>query len=113
AVAVLLVSAGALIFKGPDLGIDFTGGHVYQMKMQDAVDAEDVRERLEAIGVDPKVQTLGGLGSNEVLIYTQLAENDSLQRVEILAALSDGQLVREETVGPTIGADLKKGRKSV
>jgi SecD/SecF fusion protein len=107
-VAVLLVSAGALIFKGPDLGIDFTGGHVYQMKMQDAVDAEDVRERLEAIGVDPKVQTLGGLGSNEVLIYTQLAENDSLQRVEILAALSDGQLVREETVGPTIGADLKK-----
>lgn len=107
-VVALVVSAGALIFKGPDLGVDFTGGHVYQMKMQDAADAEDIRERLEAIGVDPKVQTLGGLGSNEVLIYTQLTAQDSLQRESVLATLSDGQLVREETVGPTIGADLKK-----
>ncbi len=107
-VAVLLVSAGALIFKGPDLGIDFTGGHVYQMQMDGQADAEDIRERLEAIGIEPTVQTLGGIASNEVLIYTQLAENDSLQRLEVLAALSDGQLVREETVGPTIGADLKK-----
>ncbi len=106
--AVLLVSAGALIFKGPDLGIDFTGGHVYQMQMDGQADAEDIRERLEAIGIEPTVQTLGGIASNEVLIYTQLAENDSLQRLEVLAALSDGQLVREETVGPTIGADLKK-----
>ena len=104
----IVVSAGALIFKGPDLGIDFTGGHVYQMKMKGSADAEDIRNRLEAIGIDPKVQTLGGLGSNEVLIYTQLTPEDSVQRLNVLATLSDGQLVREETVGPTIGADLKK-----
>src|SRR5690606_25249860 len=106
--AILLVSAGALIFKGPDLGIDFTGGHVYQMQMENEADAEDIRQRLEAVGIEPTVQTLGGIASKEVLIYTQLAENDSIQRVEVLSILSDGKLVREETVGPTIGDDLKK-----
>jgi SecD/SecF fusion protein len=105
---VVLISAGALIFKGPDLGVDFTGGHVYQMKMQSAADVESIRAKLEPLGVDPKVQSLGGLGGNEVLIYTQLTANDSAQRAGVLAALKGGQLVREETVGPTVGADLKK-----
>jgi SecD/SecF fusion protein len=107
AVAVL-ISAGALIVKGPDLGVDFTGGHVYQVKMKESANADDIRNRLEGIGVDSKVQTLGGLNSNEVLIYTQLTPEDSIQRVNVLATLNDGQLVREETVGPTIGADLKQ-----
>src|SRR5690606_26320000 len=100
-VAILLVSAGALIFIGPDLGIDFTGGHVYQMQMENEADAEDIRQRLEAVDIEPTVQTLGGIASKEVLIYTQLAENDSIQRVEVLSILSDGKLVREETVGPS------------
>jgi SecD/SecF fusion protein len=107
AIAILL-SAGALIFKGPDFGVDFTGGHVYQMKMQSAADVESIRAKLEPLGVDPKVQTLGGIGGNEVLIYTQLTANDSAQRAGLLEALDGGQLVREETVGPTVGADLKK-----
>jgi SecD/SecF fusion protein len=104
----ILISAGALIVKGPDLGVDFTGGHVYQVKMEGAADADNIRQSLEAVGVDSKVQTLGGLGSNEVLIYTQLTPEDSIQRVNVLQALKGGALVREETVGPTIGADLKK-----
>jgi SecD/SecF fusion protein len=104
----ILVSAAALITKGPDLGIDFTGGHVYQMKMQSAADVGSIRARLEPLGIDPKVQSLGGVNGNEVLIYTQLTANDSAQREGVLAALKGGELVREETVGPTVGADLKK-----
>src|SRR5690606_26134817 len=58
--AVVLLSAGALIFKGPELGVDFTGGHVYQVKMQEAPDVEAIRSDLAGLGIDPRVQTLGG-----------------------------------------------------
>jgi preprotein translocase subunit SecF len=68
-----------------------------------------MRSRLANLGIDPRVQTLGG--GNEVLIYTPVTDDgkDSAMRAGVIEALGAGNtLVGEETVGPTIGADLKK-----
>jgi SecD/SecF fusion protein len=108
-IAAILISAGALVFKGPTLGVDFTGGNVFQVKSETALDINKVRTDLEAVGVSPKVQTLGGSAGKEVLIYTTTTGNDSALRATVTQTLGAGvQIVGEETVGPTIGNDLKK-----
>jgi SecD/SecF fusion protein len=108
-IAAILISAGALIFKGPTLGVDFAGGHVFQVKSASVLDVNKVRAELETKGLDPKVQSIGGSAGKEVLIYTATSENDSLLRATVEGALGAGaEIVGEETVGPTIGKDLKK-----
>jgi SecD/SecF fusion protein len=108
-IAAILISAGALIFKGPTLGVDFTGGHVFQVKSESVLDVGKVRAELETKGLDPKVQSIGGSAGKEVLIYTAKSGNDSLLRATVTATLGSGSvIVGEETVGPTVGKDLKK-----
>jgi SecD/SecF fusion protein len=108
-IAAIVISLGALVVKGPELGVDFTGGHVFQVQMKEKPDVEKIRGELAAFGIDPKVQSLGGPGSKELLIYTRVAENDSSLRDYVVKAIADqGTIVGEETVGPTIGKDLQK-----
>ena len=106
AIAISLISV--IAHKGLNLGVDFTGGHVYQMKMESTPDVEAVRESLSKDGMEARVQTLGGTGSNEILIFLPTAKEDSLLRADVLASVGTGVITREETVGPTVGADLKK-----
>ncbi|HLP40932.1 MAG TPA: protein translocase subunit SecD [Fibrobacteria bacterium] len=107
AIAVSLVSV--IAHKGLNLGIDFRGGHVYQVKMPEKPDTEAIRQKLTQQGdVDPKVQTIGGTGSNEILIYLPQGMNDTLLRTHVVGAIGNGKIVGEENVGPTVGADLQK-----
>ena len=108
--AAILLSIGSIAFhKGLNLGVDFTGGHVYQVKMPETPDVEAIRNALSKAGdLDPKVQTVGGTGSNELLVYLPKGDNDSLLREHVRSAIGQGTIVQEETVGPTIGNDLKK-----
>lgn len=108
-IAAILISAGALILKGPTLGVDFTGGHVFQVKSNSVLDVNKIRADLEVQGLDPKVQSIGGSAGKEVLIYTAKAESDSLLRNTVESTLGAGtSIIGEETVGPTVGKDLKK-----
>jgi SecD/SecF fusion protein len=108
--AAIAISVGSLVYhKGMNLGVDFTGGHVYQVKSESTPDVEAIRTSLaEAGGFDPRVQTVGGTGSNEILIYVPKTGNDSLLRAQVASAVPGGAIVGEDTVGPTIGSDLKK-----
>ncbi|MDQ3000062.1 MAG: protein translocase subunit SecD [Fibrobacterota bacterium] len=106
--AVVISIVSIIAHKGLNLGVDFTGGHVYQVQMETKPDVEAIRKELaEKGGLEPKVQTLGGTGTNEILIHVPKGE-DSVLRASVLAAVKNGKIIREETVGPTVGADLKK-----
>jgi SecD/SecF fusion protein len=109
-VAAVLISLVSIIaHKGLNLGVDFAGGHVYHVQMDSKPDVEGIRKALSNIGdVNAKVQTLGGLGANEILIHLPTGQNDSLLRAGVVSAIGNGKIVGEETVGPTVGADLKK-----
>ncbi len=107
--AVLLGCFVAVIARGGlNYGIDFTGGNLYQVAFEQTPDVESIRSQIEAKGLaSPKVQTLGGGDANELLISLPKADDDAQARRIVQEVVGNAQIVNEETVGPTIGADLK------
>jgi len=64
-----------LFWHGIPLGIDFRGGTLVYVKYTHAPDLKAVRAQIERVGVhNVRLQTLGGAGSNELLIDLPLEE---------------------------------------
>ncbi len=132
-IAVCLVS---LLFRGINFGLDFTGGTLVEIRFQEQVSVDDVREQLAAVGIeDTTVQYFGtsrdvmvrlpsgeGTGSaaeqsSKIIETLRLPYGELL--VESLAgglqscSKSDGsvsdcfvQMRRVEFVGPKVGQEL-------
>jgi len=111
-----------LFVKGPNLGVDFAGGTIVQLKFQQRATIPDIRQALESVG----------LGGSTIQEFGQESAFEFLVRVEKtgveVAALSDQmkkalvgkfgadkvEIRRVEYVGPKIGEDLRwRGTVSV
>ncbi|TDO08632.1 MULTISPECIES: protein translocase subunit SecF [Halomonas] len=107
--AMLLVSVVALLLLGLNLGLDFTGGTLVEVRFATAPVLASVRQALETAGFqDVAVQTFGA--SNEVLIRLQQAFEAGVgdQVVALLQqAGNDVSLVRAEFVGAQVGGQLR------
>ena len=111
---ILNILALALLFiKGPNLGIDFAGGSLVQVRFATATTADAVRDAVRgAVGL-VDIQDLGG-GNTEFLIRVpQLSEAAESVTKTIATTLDDkfgkGQveILRVESVGPRVGAELR------
>ena len=107
----IAVAIGSLIFKGLNLGIDFTGGTLIEVAYPQPVELETVRTALADTGFEQaQAQHFGG--SRDVLI--RIAPRDgkgSAQLSEdVLAALrmedANVDMRRGEFVGPQVGEEL-------
>ena len=105
---IILVGLISIIFQGFNLGIDFAGGSLLQIKFDKSVSTSEVRNVLSEFNLSQS--TIQNLSENEFVIRTEKIGSE--QRKEILTAfkekLTDFEVLREETVGPVIGEDLKK-----
>lgn len=105
----LLVSIGAVLFQQLNLGLDFTGGTLIEVRYAVAPSLDAVRQTLEAAGYrDVSVQTFGA--SHEVLIRLQQAFDAEVgeQVVSLLRVGGDSvDLVRAEFVGAQVGEQLR------
>jgi preprotein translocase subunit SecF len=77
---------------GFNLGVDFAGGTVVEVKFNKATSAADVRKRAEAGGLpDVSVQSIGATGENSFLLrlggVTQLTEENAAKAKASLQAL--------------------------
>jgi preprotein translocase subunit SecF len=116
ALALLLVSIGAMAFKGFNFALDFTGGTVTELRFERPVDIDDVRSRLDNAGfAGAQVQTFGS--GNDLLIRLQPKEggeagadeqHGTAQAVQKALAFdgNPGKVLRSEFVGPQVGKDL-------
>ena len=105
-----LVSLGV---RGLNFGIDFTGGTIIDLKFEQPVRIEQVRNSLRAYGLEGSTiqlsgETSGVESSTDVMIRTvDLEEND---RKSVMASLradvGSYEVMREEKVGATIGSEL-------
>ena len=109
----ILVSIGALVLRGLNFGLDFTGGTLIEVGYENPVELQEVRAALETGGLpDATVQHFGT--SRDVLIRIapeegQGAGADLSDRVfRSLSAAADGrvELRRVEFVGPQVGEEL-------
>ena len=105
---IILVSLISIIFQGFNLGIDFAGGTLIQIRFDKSVSVTEVRNVLGEFNLSQS--TIQNLSENEFVIRTE--KIDSEQRKEILSVfrenLTDLEILRVETVGPIIGENLKK-----
>ena len=108
-VSFLVIGIGSILFKGFNLGIDFTGGSIMDLSFNKAVTVSEVRDVLKEHNLGNSVIQLenvdGEQASKNVLIRTGVID-DSLRR-EVMADLGkdlgEFQIQRVEQVGATIG----------
>ncbi|HEX9444561.1 MAG TPA: protein translocase subunit SecF [Candidatus Binatia bacterium] len=117
-----LAVLGMLFFRGPDLGVDFAGGTVVQLRFQQKVTIPDIRAALGPLGEgDVVIQDFGQEGSNEFLIRLEKstvqlgALNEQLRaRLTEKFGQQGFEIRRIESVGPKVGGELRqKGTWSV
>lgn len=108
---IIILSILLILIKGPNFGIDFTGGALLQIRFSNPITTADLRNSLAKIGKERSlIQTLG----NEQREYIIRAAEK--QPVEFAKAVkktlvqnfpqNSREILREETVEPKIGKEL-------
>nr|WP_092569225.1 protein translocase subunit SecF [Aidingimonas halophila] len=105
----LIIAIGALATQQLNLGLDFTGGTLVEVKYEEAPSLDDIRGTLEDADFrDVSVQNFGA--STEVLIRLQQAYDPDVGE-EVVSLLrdegTDVDLIRAEFVGAQVGDQLR------
>lgn len=113
--AVIVFLSLVLIFvKGPNFGIDFTGGALLQIRFAEPITTSELRTTLSTIGKEQSmIQALGVEGKEYII---RAAEDDPVGFAKSVKQLlrenfsdNDQEFLREETVEPKIGKELLIG----
>ena len=109
----LMIGYGSMIFRGFNLGIDFTGGSIMDLKFEKAVQVAQVREVLGKHNLGGAIIQLesndsAATSSQGVLIRTPvIADNDRTAVMQDMEkSLGKFEIRRVENVGATIGGEL-------
>ncbi len=109
----LMIGYGSMIFRGFNLGIDFTGGSIMDLKFEKPVKVAQVREVMSRHDLGAAVIQLEGsdstvTSSQGVLIRTPvIADQDRTQIMsDMEQSLGKFEIRRVENVGATIGREL-------
>jgi len=110
----LLIIAGlcSMLLRGFNLGIDFTGGTLLDLRFHRAVTIEEVRDSLKEYRLDNSIIQFSGAENVEaaenVMIRTADLADD--RRREVMDGMrekvGDYDVLRTERVGATIGSEL-------
>ncbi len=109
-VIMILGSIGLLFTKGLNLGIDFAGGILMEVRAPQQPDLSDMRVRLGGLGLgEVSLQAIGE--KNDVLIRLPQQEGgEEAQQTaigQVRAELGENwEYRRTETVGPKVGSEL-------
>jgi preprotein translocase subunit SecF len=110
AALVMFAAIGAMVFKGFNFALDFTGGYETEIQFSKPVDVKELREKLETSGFKgAQVRVIGS--SNDVVIRMQAQKMGSkLSGAVVLAAVQSvenpGILRDYYYVGPQVGKEL-------
>ncbi len=102
----LLVGVVSLLFRGLNLGIDFTGGNIMQLQFSQTVTSEELRSVVSSyVEATPTIQASD---NNVFLIRTEdMPEEQSNQLLtQVESELGSFEILRNERIGPVIGAEL-------
>ena len=106
----VLVTIIALLVKGLNLGIDFKGGILIEVKAPQTVDIAALRDTLGALDLgEVSLQQFGA--PTDVLIRIQRQEGDEAAQMKAIQTVRDKlgtqyEYRRVEVVGPTVGSEL-------
>jgi preprotein translocase subunit SecF len=112
-VILTIIAIASVIFHGGlNLGIDFAGGSIIQVKFQKAISADQIRTALKSTKLESS--TIQQFGVNEFLIRThesfsdQQILADNLGKPLTAAFNKDYEIRRVEVVGSKVGMDFQR-----
>lgn len=111
-ISFLIIGFGSMLFRGFNLGIDFTGGSIMDLSFSRPVAVAEVREVLKSHDLGNAIIQLesrdGAEKANAVLIRTQVLPDEQRRQVmsDLKEQLGEFQIQRVEQVGATIGGEL-------
>jgi SecD/SecF fusion protein len=105
---VLLLAVAGLAIRGPNLGLEFTGGRLLEYSTERPVDLGEARSALAARGFGRAVVQSSGDGN--VSVRTGQLDAAGEQRIEraIESVGGPAERLRSEFIGPTIGSELRR-----
>lgn len=106
---VVLVALGGLGARGLEFGVEFTGGRSIVYDTARGLDPEVARQAVADAGL-PRV-VVQGAGDGDIAVRTSSltdAEADQVRRA-IADAAGGAEVLRDELIGPTLGAELRQG----
>jgi SecD/SecF fusion protein len=105
---VLLLAVAGLVVRGPNMGLEFTGGRLLEYSTQRPVDLGAARSSLTAQGFGRAVVQASGDGN--VSVRTGQVDAAAERRIEraIESVGGSAERLRSEFIGPTIGAELRR-----
>lgn len=112
---IILLGLCALIWRGGlNMGVDFAGGTLIQVKFNKATTPDEIRHALKEVFSQSVIQQIGNQNDSEFLIRTDTI-HEELQSLsnkieeELTKSYGQGQTVRRvEMVGPKVGQDLRQ-----
>lgn len=110
---VIIPGVISLILFGLRLGIDFTGGTLWELEFERNVNTADVQDALAAAGYsDTIVQTSSGDGTTpSILIRMQELEQGSPEKqaltAELTSKLGPAKELQFETIGSSVGNSIR------
>lgn len=114
-VLILISIISLTIHKGPNYGIDFSGGTLIQLKFAEHPSTKDIRSGLGKVGLEKSsVQKFGEVEENEFLIRTSIPAmadegfSNSISEALKVSTGMEPEIRRIEIVGPQVGKDLTK-----
>lgn len=105
-VAVVLALAG-LVVLGPNLGVEFTGGRVLEYSVPSGVDVDKVRAAVTDAGYPRAIVQTSG--ADMMSVRTEPVDQADTDRIRAAVAAVAGEAtqVRDEKIGPSLGAELR------
>ncbi|MFD3437202.1 protein translocase subunit SecD [Streptomyces sp. NPDC058685] len=106
--AVLALAASGIAVRGLEFGVEFTGGRLIEYTTATAVDPDRARTALADAGFPRAVVQTSG--DNQLTVRTdQLSNKQAAAVTEAVNTLSKADKLRDETIGPSLGKELRHG----
>ncbi len=105
--AAVVVAGAGLVWPGPNYGVEFLGGQLFEFSTSEPVDVDELRSTLTAGGLPGALIQESGHGT--IIIRSGQLNSAQEQALEAAVAEIAGEVtvVRDQFVGPTLGAELR------
>ncbi|KJS17362.1 MAG: preprotein translocase subunit SecF [Peptococcaceae bacterium BRH_c4b] len=106
-IAVIIPGIISLFMQGLNLGIDFTGGTIMEVRFDKAMEAQDVRKAVDSVGLEGS-KSIQQSGDRNYLIRTRALDQEESDKLfkGMQDKLGKATLLRTDLVGPVMGKEL-------
>ena len=115
----ILLSIGAILTRGLEVGIDFRGGMEFVVESDEVLEVTQVRAALTSVlETSPEVKTYSdvGAGGQDALLIRTASEGETtevqsliIQGISDVFPESNPRVIKTDIVGPRFAEDLKRG----